>query len=156
MSPEPFVAPDVLIDPFVGDIEFAADFQGAADLLGTPLLAQTGPDQLKVVLGEMTISPGSAASCACAPFRLAGTIGAVGDMTAIALKLPVDGASVSPQALSDTGRTESLQTEFPHAYSVLQGELSVNSHRCSLFGRKEKRLFWQLALLNSESVALSI
>lgn len=156
MSAKPFFTPDVLIDAFVGDIEFVADFQGAADLLGPPLLARMGPDQLKVVLGEMTIPPGSATSCAGAPYRLAGTIGAVSDMTAIALKLPVGGASVSPQAISDPNRNQFLQTEFLDAYSVLQDELSVNSHRCSLFGRKEKRQFWQIAIRNSRIVAISI
>lgn len=156
MSPEPFVVPDVLIDPFVGDAELTTDLQGAADLFGTPLLAQTGPDHLEVFFSEVAVSPGLAAPRACAPLRLAWTVGAVGDMAAIALELPVDSASVPVQAFGDPGHAEALHSEFPHAYSVLQGELSVNSHRCSLFGRKEKRLFWQLALLNPESVALSI
>lgn len=156
MSPELFVAPDVLIDPFVGDAELAADLQGAADLLGAPFLPQTSTDQLEILLAEVRVSAREASPGPCSPLRFAGSVGAVGDMTAIALKLPVDRASVPGQAFGDPGRTEPLQTEFSYAYSVLQGELSVNSHRCSLFGRKEKRLFWQLAPLNSESVALSI
>lgn len=125
-------------------------------MLGTPLLAQTGPDQLKVVLGEMTVSPESDAPGTGTPLRLAKSVGTIRDMTAIPLELPADAASMSVQALGNPGHAEPLQSELSYAYSVLQGELLVNSHRCSLFGRKEKRLFWQLALLNSESVALSI
>lgn len=156
MSAKPFVAPDVLIDRFVRNAQFTTGLEGTADLLGAPLLAQTSADQLEIVLVEMNVPPGPAAPGSSAPFCLAGAVGPVGDMTAIALKLPVDGASVPAQALGNPGHAELLQSEFTNAYSVLQGELLVNSHRCSLFGRKEKRLFWQLALLNSKSVALSI
>jgi hypothetical protein len=121
-----------------------------------PFLAQALADQPKGVLGEMGVPPGSATAGSRAPLCLAGSVGTVGDVTAVSLQLPVNGASMAPEALGNLGHTEPLHSELTNAYPVLQGELRVNSHRCSLFGRKEKRLFSQLALLNSESVALSI
>ena len=119
MSAKPFVAPDVLIDRFVRDVQFTTDFEETANLLGAPLSAQTGTDQLKIFLGEMAVSPGSAAPGAGTPIGFAGSVGAVGDMTAIPMELPVDGASVSVQALGNPGHAEPLQSEFTNAYSLL-------------------------------------
>jgi hypothetical protein len=156
MSPEPFVAPDVLIDPFMGNTQRSFSFEVAADLLRAPFPSKTGPDELEILLAEVGISARQASSGSSTPLSLAGSVGTVGNVTAVAPELPVDGASMPVQGLGDLAHSETLQTKLPNAYSVPQGELLVNSHRCSLFGRKEKRLFWQLALLNSKSVALSI
>lgn len=153
-SAKPFIPPDILVDRFMGNAQLSPDFEGTADLLRAPFSSEQGPDPLEISLGEVGIPPGKAAPGSRATFGLARSIGPVGSVTAIAPKLPIDGASVPPEPPGNPGDAQPLQTEFSRAYSVLQGELLVNSHRCSLFGRKEKRLFWQLALLNSESVAL--
>lgn len=156
LSAQPLVEPNILVDSFVGDAQFPAGLEDAADLLWTPFLAQTVPDPLEILLGKVRVSSRQGAPGTRAPLGLTGAVGAVGDVTAIALELAVNGAPVPSEKFCDFGDAKPLQTELSQAYPVLQGELLVSSHRCSLFGRKEKRLFWQLALLNSESVALSI
>jgi len=119
MSAKPFVAPDVLIDRFMGNIQFTAGVEGAADLLRAPFLAQKVSDQPEITLGEMPVPPGSTAPGHSTPLGLAGAVGPVGDMTAIALKFPVDGAPVSAQAFGNPGHAELLQSEFANAYPVL-------------------------------------
>lgn len=156
LSTQPLVEPNILVNPFVGNAQFPACLEGTADLLRTPFLAQTGPNMLEILLGKVRISSRQAAPGSRAPLGLTGAIGAVGNMTAIALELAVNGAPVASESFCDFRDAKLLQTELSQAYPVLQGELLVSSHRYSLFGRKEKRLFWQLALPNSESVALSL
>ena len=131
MSSKPFVIPAVLIDLFMGNAQRAFAFESPGDLVGAPFPAKKRLDDIKILLARVRVSARETSLGWCTPTNRAGSVGAVGNMTATALKLPVDRAWVPVQGLGDLAHTESLQTKLLNAYSVLQGELSENSHRCS-------------------------
>jgi len=60
---------------------------------------------------SLAISSGPSAPGLLAPLGLAGAVGAISDMTAIPLELPVNGASVPAQAFGKSAHAESLRTQ---------------------------------------------
>lgn len=149
------ILPDVAIDGFMTDAEFALPAQEAGDLFRTPLLAQQSLDASELLRTELLITSRSRSSATGHEDGFGGSI--VSRASTIALELATDGAAMSLQILGDLRLIQTLLAQRRNHIPLLRGELAI-THDDSpcLAGFEESPLSQFTSLPGRSRVALSL
>ena len=118
------VVPDVAVDSFMADVEYAMESKPAGDLLRTPIEAYQQDDDLQMPIGEAPVSPGLGASAAGSADGFARPVGPIGAL--IAPDLARDARSVASELDSDGALGEPLQAQGGDHIPLSRGDLVIS------------------------------
>ena len=126
------VVPDVAVDGLMADVEHTMEPKPAGDLLGAPIEAQQQDDDLKMLVGELPVSPGLGAPTAGAADGLARPIGPIGAL--IALEFTANARAVASELDSDGALREPLHAQGGNHIPLSRGVLVITHCIIPLLG----------------------
>ena len=148
------VLPDVAIDRFVTDVEFAAPTEVPGDLLRAPLAEEQRLHATQFLEREPSIAPRHRPAAHGERDRHAGSIVAM--PAPIPAQLAANRAAMPPQLAADVPEAEALFPEGRDHVSFAGGDLAITHCDSPCLGGLEESLVSRVTSVKRQGVALSL